>query len=126
MTAHSNLDEEYLIQLRGGAEAGYEEACQEVNESVSLDKYMGLLTDTEAKVVQLRNGLGEKSPTNRNIWTLKEISDIVNLSKERVRQIQCKAYKKIREGVTPEKAERSKRSSNKHQKMGTWQKLITM
>jgi RNA polymerase primary sigma factor len=50
------------------------------------------LTPREARIVELRYGLGQHSS-----HTLIEIGRLTNLSRERVRQIECYAIKKLRE-----------------------------
>ena len=55
-----------------------------------LDK----LEDREAAVLRLRFGLGGEDPK-----TLKEIGEILGLTRERVRQIENEALGKLREGL---------------------------
>ena len=57
----------------------------------SVEKSLELLTPMEAKVLRLRFGLDDDEPL-----TLKEIGDRVNLSRERIRQIEAQALQKLR------------------------------
>ena len=56
-----------------------------------LHEALEKLEENERKVLQLRFGLDDG--TNR---TLKEIGDMMNLSRERIRQIEAKALEKLR------------------------------
>ncbi len=64
-----------------------------INESLRDDIRMTLetLTECEAKVIKLYYGIEEDRPL-----TLLEIGDIMNLSRERIRQIKNKALRKLR------------------------------
>jgi RNA polymerase primary sigma factor len=57
----------------------------------SVDKSLDMLSPTEAKVVRLRFGMDDDNPL-----TLKEIGDKMNLSRERIRQIEAQALNKLR------------------------------
>ncbi len=50
-----------------------------------------MLTDREKEVIALRYGLSSEQP-----HTLEEVGGMFNLSRERVRQIQSKAMRKLR------------------------------
>lgn len=56
------------------------------------------LTPTEIRVLEARFALNQKSGPrgNGNGWTLQRIGSALNISKERVRQIQCRALAKLR------------------------------
>lgn len=56
------------------------------------------LTPTEIRVLQARFALNQKNAPrgNGNGWTLQRIGSTLNISKERVRQIQCRALAKLR------------------------------
>ncbi|RMF92567.1 MAG: sigma-70 family RNA polymerase sigma factor [Nitrospinota bacterium] len=55
------------------------------------DRVLGTLTEKEAKVLRLRFGIGE----TRN-YTLKEIGEMFEVSRERIRQIEGNALRKLR------------------------------
>lgn len=61
--------------------------------SVILEKVMKDLTDREKKVLRMRFGVGM-----RNDLTLEEIGKQFNVTRERIRQIEAKALRKIRNG----------------------------
>jgi len=56
-----------------------------------LNEALELLDENEKKVLRFRFGLDDETPR-----TLKEIGDIMNLSRERIRQIEAKALDKLR------------------------------
>lgn len=58
---------------------------------VKLDQALSVLTKREEKVLRLRFGLGDGCPR-----TLEEVGQIFNITRERVRQIEAKALKKLR------------------------------
>ncbi|MBI4163835.1 MAG: sigma-70 family RNA polymerase sigma factor [Candidatus Aenigmarchaeota archaeon] len=77
-----------------------------------LDRMKGVLSRRDERILELRFGYsGEGKPWNGEPKTLKEVSERVNLSRERVRQIEAEALKKLDEifgdQVEPEKPKRS-------------------
>jgi RNA polymerase primary sigma factor len=74
-------DEHY----RSPDQAAVEGALQEDIEAV-----LGTLNDKEAAIIRCRYGLGNRTP-----MSLKEIGDRFNLTKERIRQIEKKALKRL-------------------------------
>ncbi|MBR5663019.1 MAG: sigma-70 family RNA polymerase sigma factor [Bacilli bacterium] len=56
----------------------------------AIKKYLGILTDREKKVLMLRAGL-----TDGNPYTLEAVGKIYGLTRERIRQIEAKAIRKI-------------------------------
>jgi len=56
-----------------------------------LDDILGSLTEREEKVLRLRFGLGDGYPR-----TLEEVGSVFNVTRERVRQIEAKALRKMR------------------------------
>jgi RNA polymerase primary sigma factor len=61
------------------------------SEKEVIDKFLSVLSPREKLVVQLRYGL-----TDGNEYTLAELGSILELSRERVRQIQEEALDKLR------------------------------
>jgi RNA polymerase sigma factor (sigma-70 family) len=65
-----------------------------------LDKYFSkdcdILDDREKLILRERFGLGDKPLTS-----LEEVGKILNLSKERIRQIQFTALEKLRKVLVP-------------------------
>jgi RNA polymerase primary sigma factor len=59
-----------------------------------LEEALQVLTKREEKVLRLRFGLGDGCPR-----TLEEVGQIFNITRERVRQIEAKALKKLRHPV---------------------------
>ncbi|MCG4584792.1 sigma-70 family RNA polymerase sigma factor, partial [Anaerosalibacter bizertensis] len=57
----------------------------------NLDKILSTLSPREKEILELRFGLRDNKPN-----TLQEIGDKYNLTRERIRQIESKALKKIR------------------------------
>lgn len=64
-----------------------------MNESLSreIERVLSSLTDREATIIKLYYGLGNKHP-----FTLEEIGEKINLTRERVRQIKEKAIKRLK------------------------------
>jgi len=56
-----------------------------------LEKILGTLSQREERVIRLRFGIGDGCPR-----TLEEVGAIFNVTRERVRQIEAKALKKLR------------------------------
>lgn len=59
-----------------------------------LPKY---LNEREVKVIRMRNGLNDNSEEIGEASTLEEIGKLIDVSRERVRQIESKAMKKLKE-----------------------------
>jgi len=68
----------------------YEETSQELLRE-SIEEVLGSLDDREAKVLSLRFGLMGETPK-----TLEEVGKIFNVTRERIRQIEAKALRKLR------------------------------
>lgn len=84
-----------VAQLEGSVYEESEKPEEVLNKKelkAELEKVLGTLTPRETKVLQLRFGLdgcGEH--------TLGEVGDMLNIGKERVRQIEAKALRKMRD-----------------------------
>jgi len=61
------------------------------NLSEKIDEVLSFLTDQEAEVLRSRFGLGEYEPK-----TLEEIGKMFGVTRERIRQIEAKALRKLR------------------------------
>jgi RNA polymerase primary sigma factor len=61
-------------------------ACKE-----EIDKVLSTLTPREEKVIRMRLGIGEKTD-----YTLEEVGDVFGLTRERIRQIEAKALRKLK------------------------------
>lgn len=69
-----------------------EEKMSETMMSQEISSVLGdVLTEREKEVISLRYGLNSSQP-----YTLEEVGNMFNLSRERVRQIQTKAMRKLR------------------------------
>jgi RNA polymerase primary sigma factor len=71
----------------------YRAPDQETVESAlreDIENVLGTLDKKEAAIIRFRYGLGNRSPLS-----LKEIGDLFNLTKERIRQIEKKAIKRL-------------------------------
>lgn len=83
-----------VAQLEGAVYEETEKPEEILNKKelkAELEKVLGTLTPRQAKVIQLRfglNGCGEH--------TLGEVGDMLNIGKERVRQIEAKALRNMR------------------------------
>jgi RNA polymerase primary sigma factor len=64
-----------------------------MNESLNreIERALSSLTEREARIIKLYYGLGNKHP-----FTLEEIGEEINLTRERVRQIKEKAIKRLK------------------------------
>ncbi len=60
------------------------------SEVENIEKCLGAISQRDAEILRMRYGLGGQRP-----MTLKEIGDKVNLSRERVRQIENEALRKL-------------------------------
>lgn len=69
-----------------------EEALLHESESTQIIGLLEDLDDRESKILRLRYGLDGEPP-----MTLKEIGATIKLTRERVRQIECEALRKIKE-----------------------------
>ena len=70
----------------------------EIEEKMAVDnirEYMQCLTDKERQTLTLRFGMG-----TGNTMTLEEVGNVMNLTRERVRQIESEALKKMRNVAT--------------------------
>ena len=56
-----------------------------------IDKVLSTLTLREEKIIRMRLGIGEKTD-----YTLEEVGDVFGLTRERIRQIETKALRKLR------------------------------
>ncbi len=59
-----------------------------------IDEKLGLLTAREAKVIRMRFGIGQNSE-----YTLEEVGRVLNVTRERIRQIESKALRKLRNSL---------------------------
>jgi RNA polymerase primary sigma factor len=55
-----------------------------------IDKVLSTLTPREEKVIRMRLGIGENTD-----FTLEEVGDVFGLTRERIRQIEAKALRKL-------------------------------
>jgi RNA polymerase primary sigma factor len=56
-----------------------------------IDKVLSTLTPREEKIVRMRLGIGERTD-----YTLDEVGDVFGLTRERIRQIEAKALRKLK------------------------------
>lgn len=56
-----------------------------------IDKVLSTLTPREEKIIRMRLGIGENTD-----YTLEEVGDVFGLTRERIRQIEAKALRKLR------------------------------
>ena len=74
-----------------------DEALFDEHEKETIHKLLDSIDEREAKVLRMRYGLGGEEPK-----TLKEIGEILGLTRERVRQIENEALKKLNQEMTGE------------------------
>jgi RNA polymerase primary sigma factor len=55
-----------------------------------IDKFLETLTPREEKIIRMRLGIGETTD-----FTLEEVGDAFGLTRERIRQIEAKALRKL-------------------------------
>lgn len=94
----SSLEETYgeNIDFHGvvPADENFENNILDENSNKELMEYLNILTPNEKSVIISRYGL-----FNSAVMTLGEIGDNLNLTRERIRQIQLKAIDKLKEGI---------------------------
>ncbi|MHC4443887.1 MAG: sigma-70 family RNA polymerase sigma factor [Planctomycetota bacterium] len=71
-----------------------EEAVFSNADSEIIHKLLGLIDDREATILTMRYGLDDEDP-----MTLKEIGSRIGLTRERVRQLEREALKKLRQAI---------------------------
>ena len=64
-----------------------------------LEELLNAINEREAKILRMRFGLGDQKP-----MTLKEIGKIIGLTRERIRQIEAEALKKLNQIMSSEKS----------------------
>lgn len=77
--------------IEGKKNAGLEDLIECIDRARKTHRFLSVLKPREKEILQLRFGIGE--PTT---YTLKEIGQRFGISRERVRQIERKALKKLR------------------------------
>ena len=65
---------------------------EEEQTKLQLNEVLGTLTPREEQVVRLRFGIGQEKS-----WTLEEVGKTMNVTRERIRQIEVIALKKLRD-----------------------------
>lgn len=68
-----------------------ESNLDQISDICRLNELLSILTEREAYIIKLRWGIGAEGPK-----TLNEVGQIIGTSRERVRQIQDEAFKKIK------------------------------
>ena len=93
--------EEELLpnELIGNDEEAFDALVQKDLTAV-VDTVLSTLTERETKVVRMRNGIGYRAP-----MTLEEIGSLMNVTRERIRQIEVKAMRKLRHPSRSKKLE---------------------
>jgi RNA polymerase primary sigma factor len=108
--SHSSLDapvghdgdRTFVDLLRDEDQTSVEERMVQDGQKESLAELMGELTTFEAQILRYRYGFDDGEER-----TLKEIGDMYNLSRERIRQIQAFALEKMRARVSQTDLERA-------------------
>lgn len=72
--------------------AAPEDTIHDEQTKTQLNHILGILTPREERVIRLRFGIGNGQPR-----TLKQVGDTMNVTRERIRQIETVALKKLRE-----------------------------
>ena len=80
-----------LAQMLESQSVSPEEALMQVSFKQELQGFLDKLTDREQNVVQMRFGLVDGQPRS-----LTDIGCVLNVSRERVRQIEARALQKLR------------------------------
>jgi len=95
LSINQTIDENGELELKDVLE---QHSVPSVEESIfknfmedTLKECLNILDNREKKIIDLRFGLHDNKPK-----TLKEIGEIVGLSRERIRQIEAKALEKLR------------------------------
>jgi RNA polymerase primary sigma factor len=65
-----------------------------------ISKVLSTLTPREEKVIRMRLGIGEKTD-----YTLEEVGDVFGLTRERIRQIEAKALRKLKHPLRQKRLE---------------------
>ena len=65
-----------------------------------IDKVLSTLTLREEKIIRMRLGIGEKTD-----YTLEEVGDVFGLTRERIRQIEAKAFRRLKHPSRRERLE---------------------
>ncbi|MCS7065151.1 MAG: RNA polymerase sigma factor RpoD/SigA [Fimbriimonadales bacterium] len=71
-----------------------EEPPPEIGVEIDMERLLSVLNEKERQVIQLRYGLGDAVPL-----TLEETGRAMNLSRERVRQLEARALEKLRKAM---------------------------
>ena len=72
-------------------EINVEDEVMERAASEEIEKVLATLSEKENRIIHMRFGLGGRKP-----MTLEEIGEIYNVTRERIRQIEAKAIKKLK------------------------------
>ena len=87
---HLDLTESLSEMLEDPAAKSPEEDLLDEYEMQKIQELLSAIDEREALILKLRYGLGDREP-----MTLKEIGEIIGLTRERVRQIENEALKKL-------------------------------